>query len=256
MPTFSFEKRELFYEEHGKGVPIVFIHPPAMGRKVFYCQLPLQEDFRLILPDLSGQGDSKVAVQEISILGYAKEIKALFDHLGIQKAVICGYSSGGLIAQEFALTYPEKTFALILAGGFPEVKSPALRYEHLAGLYLAEKHPKILARLIASSHTSDKGFSDELYRHMMKSSRKVWMDYYERSLHYSCLERLPKLQAPLFLIYGGRDFINQHGRVYKRYTSFQTAVIKGVSHQVPTKKWKIFNQLVTGFIQRTVKTPL
>ncbi|AOR99733.1 AB hydrolase superfamily protein [Bacillus subtilis] len=36
MPLISIDSRKhLFYEEYGQGIPIIFIHPPGMGRKVF-----------------------------------------------------------------------------------------------------------------------------------------------------------------------------------------------------------------------------
>ncbi|UTW70825.1 alpha/beta hydrolase [Anaerobacillus sp. HL2] len=35
----------------------------------------------------------------------------------MEKIVVCGYSNGGSIAQEFALTYPDRVLGVILMGG-------------------------------------------------------------------------------------------------------------------------------------------
>jgi pimeloyl-ACP methyl ester carboxylesterase len=240
----------IFYEVKGHGVPIIFIHPPAMGRKVFYYQGLLAEHFQVIFPDLSGNGDTTGPEKKVTILGYAEEIRAVLDHLNIDKAVILGYSSGGAIAQEFALSFPERTMGVILSGGFPEVLSEAFRYEHILGMYFVKHFPGFLRYIIATSHTNDKEIRNEILDHMKKANLNMWFESYDRSLHYSCTDRLRNLNVPLLLIYGSRDFVNQHLRSYRRYVSFQTAIIKGVSHQVPTKKWQLFNQVITGFVQQ------
>lgn len=252
MPTFSYEGSQIFYDEYGSGVPIVFIHPPAMGRKVFHYQKQLRDKFRVIFPDLTGHGDTVGPIRDVSILGYAKEIKALLNHLKIKEAIICGYSSGGIVAQEFALNFPMQTMAVILAGGFPEVQSLALKYEHQVGMFMAKKHPRILSRLIANSHTKDKMVRREIYQHMIKANIKTWYEFYKESLHYSCVDRLHSWNKPLLLIYGSRDLVNQHTRTYERYISFQSAVIQDVSHQIPTKEWHLFNQIITGFIKEKI----
>lgn len=252
MPIFHFEETQIFFEDYGTGIPIIFIHPPAMGRKVFHFQSQLSDRFRVIFPDLSGHGDSIGPYKDVSIIGYAQEIKGLIGHLGISKAVVCGYSSGGLIALEFALSFPEQTSAVILASGFPEVQSLALRYEHIMGMYFVKKFPHVLAKLITKSHIRDKSLRDEMFEHMLKTDRKTWFRYYEESLHYSCTERLHLLKVPLFLLYGSRDFATQNIKIFKKTTSFQLALIKQVAHQIPTKKWEHFNQLIFDFLNEQV----
>lgn len=249
MPEFTHDGIQMYFDEYGTGTPIVFIHPPAMGRKVFHFQVGLKDHFRVIFPDLSGHGDTKGPAGNVSLKGYADEIMELLHFLQIEKAVLCGYSAGGLIAQEFALVYPEKTLGIILAGGYPEIKSIGFKYEHIAGMYFVKHFPNLLAKVICASHTNDKKIIRTLYEHMMKADRQTWFQFYEHSLHYSCISRLHQLDAPLFLVYGSRDFMNQHLRIYERYLSPKVAIVPGISHQLPTKKWEMFNHLITGFIK-------
>lgn len=253
MPIFKNEDFNMYYDKLGSGIPIVFIHPPGMGRKVFLFQSYLQEHFRVIFPDLSGHGDSSVGTYlDSSISSYANEIKFLLDHLQISKAVICGYSAGGIIAQEFALIFPERTTATILVSSYPKVQSLILKEEHLIGMYLVKKFPRFLAKCIASSHTNRRDIAKVLFDHMMKANKELWFQYYEKTLTYSCVERLTQLKSPLLLVYGSNDFTNQHIRSY-RDIPHQLKVIEKVSHQVLTKKWEIFNRLVTDFITKTVQ---
>ncbi|MBA4537149.1 alpha/beta hydrolase [Bacillus aquiflavi] len=248
MPYFQYNKINIFFDDKGTGIPLVFIHPPGMGRKVFYHQYSLSKHFRILTPDLSGHGDTSGALEHVTMKNFASEIRALLDHLSIAKAVICGYSSGGCVAQEFALSYQDRTLGLILAGGFPEIRSAVLRYEHQIGMYFIKNFPSAIKFAIAAAHTLEPNLRNMLKEHMDQANRKVWFDFYNRSLHFSCVDRLPQLKIPLLLIYGAKDFTNQHIRAYRRVTSFQAAFIKKAHHQLPFKNWQLFNQIITGFV--------
>ncbi|CAM4007849.1 alpha/beta fold hydrolase [Mesobacillus thioparans] len=253
MPICKLQYGDLFYEEAGEGDPIIFLHPPGMGRKVFHFQWPLSQRYRVIFPDLSGHGESTAVLDKVTIPKYAEEILQLADCIGLEKVTLCGYSSGGSIAQEFALAYPERTKSLILSGGFAEVISPSLRYEHLLGMYFVKHSPKTLAKVIATAHTFDIGYRSALIKHMLKTDLNTWFHFYYESLGYSCVERLKALSVPLLLVYGSKDFINQHLRTYERELEhFETAIIQSVSHQVPVKKWQDFNKEITSFLLKKV----
>ena len=54
-------------------------------------------------------------------------VEAIFDELGLQQAIVCGNSLGGVVAIDFGVKYPERVPALILTG------SAGLHENHLAG---------------------------------------------------------------------------------------------------------------------------
>lgn len=248
MGEFQFENTSIFYEMSGKGIPIVFIHPPGMGRVVFRTQKELNRYFTVIFPDLSGNGDSIGPEKKVTILSYAEEVKALLDHLQIKAAVICGYSAGGSVAQEFALSFPQRTLGLVLISGYPEVMSLAFKYEHIIGMFLVKRFPNFLAKLIASSHTDAEHLQNEIFQHMKKANREMWFQWYEQSLNYSCINRIHELSVPILLIYGAKDFANQHIRIYRKHINYEAVIIPDISHQLPIKKGKIINQSILGFI--------
>lgn len=249
MPICQIQNRKLYFEDKGEGTPIIFIHPPGMGRKVFFYQYLLTENYRIILPDLSGHGDSEGLQEVFSISGYAEEVKAILDFLRIERAVICGYSSGGIVAQEFASLHPERVLGMILSGGFPEIKSSLLKYEHLAGMFLLRKYPQILMKIIAGSHTENKELKQELIDHMEKADINVWYQFYQKTLEYSCLNHLDKWKFPFLLVYGSRDFINKHIRNYPN-AKFEAEFIANAFHQLPMKNWKSFNHILHHYIQK------
>lgn len=251
MPFYT-EKtgKQIFYDDRGNGEAIIFIHPPGMGRKVFKMQHSLAKEFRVIFPDLSGNGDSEVVTHAPDITMYAKEIIQLLDHLSLEKAVIVGYSCGGMVAQEFSLSYPQRTKALILAGGFPKVATGGLRFEFLSGMHWVEKSPETLAKLLSHSHFRDMEMKQELNEHMAKSNPEAWFAFYNRALYYDCSRRLGELKPPLLLVYGNKEFwINEHAKFYRRCPNAKMVVIEHAYHQTPATHYDRFNEALTQFIE-------
>jgi pimeloyl-ACP methyl ester carboxylesterase len=79
--------------------------------------MALSKYYRVITYDRSGAGRSERARGGYSIDGWADELAGLLDHLSVGKAVVVGHSLGSMVAQRFAGKYPDRTRALILAGG-------------------------------------------------------------------------------------------------------------------------------------------
>ncbi len=107
MPYIVEDGVRLYYEEMGSGTPILFIHPPGMGHIVFRHQQSLSSHFRIIMYDMRGNGKSSPSNRPITIPLLADDICRLLNTLDVKQAIICGYSSGGSIALEFALRYIE-----------------------------------------------------------------------------------------------------------------------------------------------------
>jgi pimeloyl-ACP methyl ester carboxylesterase len=253
MPTINTEANSsLFYEEYGEGIPIIFIHPPGMGRKVFVYQQDLANHMRVILPDLSGHGESELVEEKVSISFYANEIIHLMDALQIDQAMICGYSAGSLIAQQLGFTYPERVQLIILAGAYPEVDTLVGKTLHKMGMYMVKQHKNMLIQTIARSHTKDQEIKDMLIQHMEKANSQVWYHYYLDSLQYHCVEKLDSLTMPLLFMFGGkRDWTSGYIKNYKndcKHAEFY--LFKDEGHQIPTKQWQTFNEQIIKFVSK------
>lgn len=71
-------------------------------------------NYRVIIFENRGVGESTGGTKEFSISQFANDTLGLLDGLGISKADVLGWSMGGFIAQQLALTYPDKVDNLIL----------------------------------------------------------------------------------------------------------------------------------------------
>ncbi len=104
-----------YYEEAGRGEPLVLIRGLGSDLQAWALQVPaLAKHFRVITFDNRGAGRTSAPDKPYSIAGMADDVAALLDELNIAKASVLGYSMGGMVAQEFALKYPNKLEKLIL----------------------------------------------------------------------------------------------------------------------------------------------
>ena len=71
-------------------------------------------NYKVIIFENRGVGESTVGTKQFSISQFANDTSGLLDVLRISKADVLGWSEGGFIAQQLALTYPDKVDKLIL----------------------------------------------------------------------------------------------------------------------------------------------
>ncbi|MGO8895176.1 MAG: alpha/beta fold hydrolase [Streptosporangiaceae bacterium] len=75
----------------------------------------LQRRFRLVLVDNRGVGHSDRPTGSFTVADMAGDIVAVLDAAGIRRAHVMGASLGGMVAQELALSHPERVDGLVLA---------------------------------------------------------------------------------------------------------------------------------------------
>lgn len=250
MPIAKMENKNIYFEDIGEGTAILFVHPPGMGRKTFAKQTLLANQFRIILPDLSGHGDSPSSDRTVSVQTYIEEIEAIRLKLNLEQLFLFGYSAGGIIVQEYAIQFPNHVKGVILSGGYPKIDTDVLKKEHLLGMYMAEHFPTLLAKILSISHFPERDLQEALYTHILKANKEIWTAFYKESLCFNCMDRISQLHAPLMLLYGTRaDYINHHVRLYPKFIDTEVHFISKAGHQLPTRKSKKVNVLIQQFVR-------
>jgi 3-oxoadipate enol-lactonase len=121
MPNLNINETSLFYEIHGNGAPLIFIHTHGLSHEMFFPQLQyFSKHYKVVLVDLRGNGQSgglKIANDEI-LKAQCKDLELLLEHLDIPEAVFIGVSDGGLLVQLFTHLYPDRVSAIVLADSY------------------------------------------------------------------------------------------------------------------------------------------
>jgi pimeloyl-ACP methyl ester carboxylesterase len=133
MPKAKLNGFEIFYEVSGSGQPVLFIHggyggvetavAPKLAPEIVGI-LPADR-YQVITYDRRNVGQSEFGDAHYTLDDLADEARALLDHLSVDRAIVVGSSAGGPIAIQFALTYPQRTFALCLPNTGPNLMNAA-----------------------------------------------------------------------------------------------------------------------------------
>ena len=119
MPYVEADGTKLYFEESGRGYPIVFIHEFASDVRGWEAQVRhLSRAYRCVAYNARGYPPSDIP-QDAALYGWefaVDDIAALMRGLKIERAHLVGLSMGGYAALQFGLRYPQKASAIVAAG--------------------------------------------------------------------------------------------------------------------------------------------
>ena len=111
---------ELPYVAQGDpdGVPAVLLHGWVDSRRCFdQLMVALPDRGRAFAFDQRGHGDAPKPAYGYGLHDFAGDVGAFMDAVGLEAAVLIGASSGGYVAQRFAVDNPGRTLGMALLGG-------------------------------------------------------------------------------------------------------------------------------------------
>jgi len=210
---------KIAYTEVGAGPPVVFLHGVGSLRDVWNDQLlGLSERFHCIAVEYRGYGDSEIPPlknlaaddgdpRSISRDAFARDVFAVMDAAGVQRAHLCGLSLGGVVAFACFARKPERVLSLALADSFAYyphgIESVGERLSALAALgmerFAATRaarilRPKAPAKLIERSRAQMASIPLAVYA---AATRATWTGDY-RPL-------LARISVPVLVLWGEHD---------------------------------------------------
>ena len=145
MQTIDFQGTKIaFYpSENPDGIPLVLLHGFCEDSRLWEDWLKLLSHLHVIRIDLPGFGGSGLP-QNLSIESMADAVKAIADHLTLEKFVLCGHSMGGYVSLAFAEKYPERLAGLSLFHSHPFADSEEKKAGRLKSVGFIRKNGHVL----------------------------------------------------------------------------------------------------------------
>lgn len=248
---------DLYYAIHGSGEPVLFVHGfPLSGRLWEQVVEPLQDGYRLIIPDLRGLGRSEVSA-EGSIGLFADDLAALIDALEERRpVVVVGLSMGGYIAFEFFRRQGGRVRALVLADTQAQAYTPEAARDREALARRVEKEGSI----VAADWLIDKLFgpkaSQELrdtWWQIMSSSAPVGVVAALRAMIGRADSRptLASISVPALVVVGEHDAItplDDAQTMHRGIVGSRLEVIPGAGHMTPVEQPDRFVRVLREFL--------
>ena len=254
------DRGKLFYQTAGKGANIVLLHDGMVPCQIWDEQfLVLAESFRVVRYDRRGYGKS---TDPDSSYSHIADLNQVFVKLGVEKAIIFGMSSGGGLAIDFTLKYPEKVRGLVLVGavvgGLGYTSHMINRGGHL-------KSPKDMAdpaKAVAYMLNED---PYEMYQENVEAKERVRKIMASGPGHPGSREKnaqlrppdrralqfLSEIKAPALILAGEFDIPDVHahaGAIDAGIPNSTRLIIPRSGHLIPIEQPGLFNQAVLDFL--------
>jgi len=271
MPLARVNDTELYYIEHGKGLPCLVMHG-GMGFDHTYLHPwldPLGDVLHLVYYDHRGNGRSgRPPIETLTYEQYAADANALREHLGFEKVAVIGHSAGGFVALKYAILYPQYLSHLILVDTAParyndeEVKENIERKGVTPEMRAALDGPEPstieevqrMSRILGSLcfYKYDAKLADEVFGKMIRSLEAGKRDE-ELLKTYNVVPHLSKIQAPTLILVGRDDFIcppSQAERMYKGIPKSELVIFERSGHNPYVKEPDAFFSTVRRWIRK------
>jgi 3-oxoadipate enol-lactonase len=115
VPTVRANGIDVYYERLGSGPPLLWLNGSGSTvAQVAPLLRPYTDRFEVVIHDQRGLGRTEVPPGPYSMADYAADALAVLDHLGLERPLVLGISFGGMVAQELAVTAPDRVARLAL----------------------------------------------------------------------------------------------------------------------------------------------
>jgi pimeloyl-ACP methyl ester carboxylesterase len=253
---------EIHYEISGAGPCLALIHGFADNLNFWYEQVPeFSRRYRTLTYDVRGFGRTERVDGPYAIDVFAEDLHELLNALGIDATCLLGFSMGGRIALEFALTHPEMTTGLILANSGVETSPrPEMeKHRRIMRSVLAEGNLETLSTMLTKGSFSP-GFSSrdpETFRSCKAirmqndpSDYLAIMEAVDRALDAPV--DLSRLELPVLLIAGEHDALMGRSIAERMKEAIADAELKVLptGHASALEAPEEFNRVVLDFMAR------
>lgn len=257
MPKIRVRDIDIYYEDTGRGTPLLLIHGLGSSTSGWVNQVPeFSQNYRVITFDVRGHGQSDKPRGPYSIAMFAEDAAALMDSLEINQAHIVGISMGGAIALQLAVEYPEKLRSLTVVNMTAELilRTFKERFEFwmrtaIVRLLGMRKMGEVLAERLFP-----KPEQEELRRVFpdmwAENDKRAYLASFNALVGWSVTERLGSIQCPTLVIAADEDYspVSAKEAYVAKIPEAKLVVIDDSRHATPIDQSERFNAELSGFL--------
>lgn len=230
---------KMYYEQYGKGEPLLIIHGNGGSINNFLYQIPyFAKNYHVILADSRAQGKSVDMRDSLSYEMMTDDLNALLDKLNLKSCYVIGWSDGGINGLLLAMRHPDKVKKLAVTGAnlWPDTTAVDPFIYHWA-----MNMNKITRDSIKKMKMPTPEIKNEL--------KLLHLLSYEPHI---TVEQLHAITCPTLVIGGDHDaLLPQHTMlIAQSIPNSYLWIIPNSGHSTPIYKRDQFNQVVTDFFSQ------
>jgi pimeloyl-ACP methyl ester carboxylesterase len=246
MPTFQHGAVEIAFLDEGEGEPIVLVHGFASSKEVNWVHPSWTTTLtgagrRVIALDDRGHGESTKLYEpaDYQTALMAEDVRALLDHLQIERADVMGYSMGARIGAFLAVKHPDRVRSLILGG---------LGIKLVEGAGLPDSIAEALEAPTIDDVSDPVGRTFRVFADQTRSDRRALAACIRGSRQILSREEVATIQVPVLVAVGGKD------RIAGAPQPLASLLPRGEALEIPNRDHmlavgdKVFKAAVTKFL--------
>jgi pimeloyl-ACP methyl ester carboxylesterase len=247
------------WERRGAGAPVVLVHGLGYARWGWEPVADLlAERFEVVLLDNRGIGESDAPPGPYAVADLTGDVLGVMDAAGLERAHVVGTSLGGMVAQELALTAPERVLRLVLVctspGGANAVPMPEQTVRLLAEAPALE--PAVaLRRFVENALAPDapEKLVERILGHRIRTAQplEAWLAQAAAGAAFDAWSRLPDLAAPTLVLHGTADRVIDVGNadlLVERIPGARLELFPGCGHLLYWEQPARFVEVVGEFL--------
>ena len=259
----------LWYEEKGKGMPIVFIHGYGGSSWDFSNQIDyFSKAYRVFTFDHKGHGKSdRPEDASYTLPEFAEELNQALDKLiGDEKFVLIGHSMGGFISLIYATTpnFKKRLKGLILMSTAPKFANPGVQeYVNLIKKGEMSLEPNLEnmnnimvplcfnEKYIQTHEDAIKKFVEEGLKNSEYVLLKTTIDIAD---HYNVEDKLEEIDVPTLILTGDEDayiFPEESELMHKKIKNSELRMFSPkIGHYIQFEALEEYNKVVENFLKK------
>ena len=261
MPHLNFDNAEIYYEDAGQGTPLVMLHAGIAHNAMWEPQFEhFSKTHRVVRFDQRGFGKT---ITHTKRFNRRADLRALLDHLNIERAILLGCSMGGSLALDFTLEHPERVSALILiAAGYSGFESPpelVKQWDEQDAAFAAGDFERVIDLELQMWVVGPNRTPAQVPSHVLEKIRAMELDnlkidtdgYQTAQLEPPAAGRLKEVTVPTLIIIGTGDqpHVVENGHTLAReIPNAELLILENIGHVPSMEMPEAVNGAVENFL--------
>ncbi|MFJ9055038.1 alpha/beta fold hydrolase [Streptomyces sp. NPDC102409] len=259
MPHVDSDGASVYYERHGSGPAIVFVHGSGGNHAAWWQQVAaLRDEFTVVTLDLRGFGNTEPDVRqtEFDSQSFYADVVAVLDREELTDAMLVGQSIGSIAALRAGLVRPGRVGSVVLGHSLGGISHPELKELAAADRAEAVKLP-VVDRLLTRRFQQERADLTLLFRQMGTFNTATMQDLRNLDTDGPGLEEIQDSGVRIAFLAGERDAVlgvETVTRAHELVAGSHLEIVPGAPHSMYWETPQAYNAAVAR-LRRTLTAP-